>query len=566
MNYAQSGITIGRVSSMPIIASAELVPSNSSIHSAPFTLPLLLRTLRVDVVSLTEIVVRPCRPMNRGSAPPSRIPPPTRDHCVNELYLRDPADSRGGNCLPTREEDLHSFRQPCHAPTMSIRTPMSIRLAVITLSDSFAEIWTQLAEYAGATLEVADSVGEIRALQTTCGVIVAAGGMERKVAETLRELGAAQAPETVVVGAETHHRIVASIFQAGAANYFAFPEDLLLCRDWVAERVERLEDQRKARVFAADERHRFDFTRLIGTSPRLHAALRRTARVIPRGTATVLLTGETGTGKELIARAIHYNSARVSGPFVEINCTTLPSNLLEAELFGYEPGAFTDARVAKPGLFEVANGGTLFLDEIGDLPVSLQGKLLRVLEEKRVRRLGSVREVDIDVRVVAATHVDLPTAINDGRFREDLFFRLNVVPIRLPSLRERGDDVLLLAEHFLDRFSKEYEVRRAPLTSDIRRALRAHAWPGNVRELRNAIERAVLLGDGNLFVDDLFPEDIPSPSNGPLPFPAALSVIEAAAAHAMVIRCGGNKSEAAKALETSRKHLYTLLSRWEAMS
>jgi len=442
----------------------------------------------------------------------------------------------------------------------------SIRVAVIALSDSFAEVWTQLAGYAGATVEVASSVGGIRALQTTCGVIVAAGGMEREVAETLRELRAAQAPETVVVGAETHYRIVASVFQAGASNYFALPEDLLLCRDWLAERVERLVDQRKAEAFVADERSRFDFSRLIGTSPRLHAALRRTARVIPRGTATVLLTGETGTGKELVARAIHYNSGRATGPFVEINCTTLPGSLLEAELFGYEPGAFTDARVAKPGLFEVANGGTLFLDEIGDLPITLQGKLLRVLEEKRVRRLGSVREVDVDVRVVAATHVDLPTAINDGRFRGDLFFRLNVVPIRLPALRDRGDDVLLLAEYFLDRFSKEYEVRRSPLTPDIRRALRSHAWPGNVRELRNAIERAVLLGDGNLFVEDLFPEDTPMASNGPLPFPASLPVIEAAAAHAMVVRCGGNKSEAAKALETSRKHLYTLLARWEEIS
>jgi DNA-binding NtrC family response regulator len=441
---------------------------------------------------------------------------------------------------------------------------MSVRVAIVALSDSFAEVWIQLARFAGAEAELATSVGEVRSLQATCGVIVSAGGVEDDAIATLRELDAAQAPEAVVVGVETDYRLVASILQAGAANYFAMPHDLSMCRGWLLDRVERLVDREKGENFAADERDRFDFSRVIGTSPRLQAALRRTARVIPRGTATVLITGETGTGKELVARALHYNSIRAPGPFVEINCTTLPANLLEAELFGYEPGAFTDARVAKPGLFEVANGGTLFLDEIGDLSISLQGKLLRVLEEKRVRRLGSVREVEVDVRVVAATHVNLPGAIADGAFRNDLFYRLNVVPIRLPALRDRGDDVLLLAEHFLDRFTRQYEVRRPQITSDIKRALRTHPWPGNIRELRNSIERAVLLGDGNLFVDDLFPEDIQPSPTGPLPFPASLQVIEEAAAHAMVARCGGNKSEAAKALGTSRKHLYTLLSRAEA--
>jgi DNA-binding NtrC family response regulator len=440
---------------------------------------------------------------------------------------------------------------------------MSIRLAVVTLSDSFGEVWAQLARYAGAEAEIASEVGDIRALQGTCGVIVAAGGAERGAVEVLRQLEAAHAPDTVVVGVDTCHRLVASILQARAVDYFALPEDMGLCRGWVVDKVERMIDRRNAESFASNERDRFDFSRVIGSSPRLIAALKRTARVIPRGSATVLITGETGTGKELIARAVHYNSARATGPFVEINCTTLPENLLEAELFGYEPGAFTDARVSKPGLFEVASGGTLFLDEIGDLSFPLQGKLLRVLEEKRVRRLGSVREIEVDVRVVAATHVDLPTAMAEGLFRNDLFYRLNVVPIRLPALRERGDDVLLLAEHFLERFTRQYEVRRMSLPPDIKRALRNHTWPGNIRELRNAIERAVLLGDGNLFVEDLFPEDMPIATSGPLPFPASLQVIEEAAAHAMVARCGGNKSEAAKALGTSRKHLYTLLARGE---
>jgi DNA-binding NtrC family response regulator len=434
------------------------------------------------------------------------------------------------------------------------------RIAVLALSDSFSDVWAQLAAFAGAEIEVARTVGEIHALPSTCGVVLSVAGMEDRCVDVLHELQAAQAPDSVVVGTETGYRVVATILQGGAVNYFAMPGDLGLCRSWMVDRVERFVDRQKGQSFAADERARFDFSQMIGNSPLLQASLRRTSKVIPKGSPTVLITGETGTGKELLARAVHYNSPRSAAPFVEINCTTLPENLLETELFGYEPGAFSDAKVSKQGLFEVADGGTMFLDEIGDLSPGLQAKLLRVLEEKRVRRLGGVRDVSVDVRIVAATHVDLPSAIQSGRFRQDLFYRLSVFPIWLPPLRERGEDVFLLAEHFLSRFAREYEIRPPGLTPDIRRALRSHNWPGNVRELRNSIERAVLLGDGNLFVEDLFPQNsMPASSSGELPFPAPMQLIEKAAARAMVTRCGGNKSEAAKALAISRKHLYTLL-------
>ncbi len=274
----------------------------------------------------------------------------------------------------------------------------------------------------------------------------------------------------------------------------------------------------------------------------------------------MLLTGETGTGKELLAHAIHFNGPRGAGPLVELNCNAIPHNLLESELFGHEKGAFTDARAAKPGLFEAADGGTLFLDEIGDLPLALQGKILKALEEKEVRRVGAIRSRTVDVRIIAATHADLAAAVAAGEFREDLFYRLAVIPIHLPPLRERGEDVLLVAAHFLRTLAAQYELPVPEITPELRRALMAHPWPGNVRELRNALERALLLSDGAIRPDDLF-HGRAAPvraSTGELPFPATLEQIERAAARAMLERTG-NKSAAAEALGISRSRLYRLL-------
>jgi two-component system response regulator HydG len=365
-----------------------------------------------------------------------------------------------------------------------------------------------------------------------------------------------------VVGTAAEHRLAVAAVRAGAVEYFALPQDLAALRGWVMERAAAAEARANAAVLAASERERFDFSGVVGESTGLKEALRVASRIIPRGAATVLLMGETGTGKEVLAHAIHHNGPRSAAAFVEVNCTALPANLLEAELFGYEKGAFTDARAAKPGLFEAAHGGTLFLDEIGDLPLELQGKLLRALEEKQVRRLGSVRSVQVDVRIIAATHVDLEAAVRDGRFRQDLYFRLSVLPIHLPPLRERGSDVLLLAERFLAAFAEEYDVALPTLTDEVRRAFLAYDWPGNVRELRNALERAVLLGEGDLRLDDLFRQprvNSGGPAGAALPFPASLAEIERAAALRMVERFEGNKSAAAEVLGISRTRLYRLL-------
>ena len=434
-------------------------------------------------------------------------------------------------------------------------------IAVVQRSDSFAHVFEELAEAAGAGLERGTAAWDRAPLGTACAVLVVVAGREDEVVAEVESARGAGGDPIGVVGTAPEHRVAVAALRSGAAEYFALPGDVEALRSWVLDQAEQARARAGARVLAEQEREAYDFSRLVGESEKLRAALRIAARVIPRSRSTVLLTGETGTGKELLAHALHHNGPRGDQPFVEVNCTALPPTLLEAELFGYEKGAFTDARAAKPGLFEAAHRGTLFLDEIGDLPLDLQGKLLRVLDERRVRRLGALRSVDVDVRIIAATHVDLAQAVRAGRFREDLFFRLNVVPIHLPPLRERGTDVLLLAERFLAGFAADYEVDVAPLTDEIRRALLSHDWPGNVRELRNAMERAVLLGDGRVRTEDLFRAGAPhtTPASGALPFPASLAAIEQAAARAMVLRFEGNKSAAAEALGISRSRLYRLL-------
>jgi DNA-binding NtrC family response regulator len=433
-------------------------------------------------------------------------------------------------------------------------------IAVLMASDAFASLWTGMVEGAGGSATMASTEAELSPVDAVAGVILSAGGAETEVTGHLQALRELTRAPIVVVGAAADHRIAASLVRAGASDYFALPADLESLRSWVEERVGRAQAAAQAQELAAYERDQYDFSRMIGESAELRAALRRASKVISRGAATVLITGETGTGKELLAQAIHYNGPRAAKPIVEVNCSALPANLLEAELFGYEKGAFTGATAAKPGLFEAAQGGTLFLDEIGEVAVELQAKLLRAIEAREVRRLGSVRSIAVDVRMIAATHVDLARAVRNGSFREDLYYRLNVIPIHLPPLRERGNDVLLLARTFAQTLAEQYGMSVRPLSADVRAALLAHRWTGNVRELRNAIERALLLGDGTLHRADLFLEStMAEQAPSPIPFPATMDEIEAAAAREMVARFDGNKTAAATALGISRSRLYRLV-------
>jgi DNA-binding NtrC family response regulator len=420
-------------------------------------------------------------------------------------------------------------------------------------------MWASLAESLGLTIAMASSPAELHRLRDGVG-IVTAGGAEERLEPVFREI-APSGGEVAAVGALASHHLAAAVVRAGAAELFALPQDAPQLRSWLGERAERMRGARSRDEFAAREASKYRFEGILGESHSLRQALDRAALVIPHATVTLLLTGETGTGKELLARAIHYNGPRRDAPFVDVNCAAIPDTLLESELFGHEKGAFTDATTTKPGLFEVASGGTLFLDEIGHLPLPLQGKLLRALEERAIRRVGGTRTIAVDVRIIAATHVDLATAASRGEFRQDLYYRLNVVPLSLPPLRERREDILPLARAFLSRFSKEYGVPQPRLTPATERALAAHPWAGNVRELRNVIERAVLLHRGEaLDPADVTPE-IPGATSydAPIPFPATLSEITRAAVVAMVDRCNGNKSEASRRLGISRPRLLRLL-------
>jgi DNA-binding NtrC family response regulator len=430
----------------------------------------------------------------------------------------------------------------------------------IQLSDSFAQLLAEQAASRGLELVLRPAMDATEAGRAAA-VLVLAAGVEEEATSLLADIGAVTSASVVIVGAAIEHPLVVSLVRAGAHDYFALPGDVDRLSVWLDDVARRQKATADAATLAEQERASYDFSRMIGESPELKAALQRAARIIPRGDATVLVTGETGTGKELLAQAIHYNSPRARRPIVEVNCTALPASLLEAELFGYEKGAFTGATAAKPGLFEAAHGGTLFLDEIGDLTLDLQAKLLRALETRQVRRLGSLRTQDVDVRIIAATHVDLTAAVRDGSFREDLYYRLNVVPIHLPPLRARGHDIVLLANAFLRHFSELYEIATPVVNDNLRAALLAYDWPGNIRELKNAIERALLLSDGELAIDELVPKRTPATSStpSPIPFPARMEDIEREAALAMVRHCEGNKTAAAAALGISRARLYRLI-------
>jgi transcriptional regulator with GAF, ATPase, and Fis domain len=312
---------------------------------------------------------------------------------------------------------------------------------------------------------------------------------------------------------------------------------------------------------------RYGYDRILGEDPIFREAVARAAKVAETET-TVLLTGESGTGKDVLARAIHHGSPRAAGPYVAVNCAALPETLVDSELFGHERGAFTGADKQKPGRFEMAGGGTLFLDEVGELPPAVQAKLLRVLQEHEFQRVGGTVTLRSDVRLIAATNRDLERAVETGAFREDLYYRLNVFRIHLPPLRDRGDDVLLLARHCIREIGARLGRGEPPLSRGAEAALRAHSWPGNIRELENAIERALILAGGGPLTEDHFALDkIPHGHRDPSVDQAAgesglpLAELEKRAITAALAHSKGNKTQAAAALGITRTQLRTRMRR-----
>jgi DNA-binding NtrC family response regulator len=332
-------------------------------------------------------------------------------------------------------------------------------------------------------------------------------------------------------------------------------------------------------AFRRGELETFLKTQIVGEAPVMRRIWDIVGKVAQSEATTVLIGGESGTGKELVARAIHFHSARRDAPFLALNCSSFQEQLLENELFGHERGAFTDAREPKRGLVELADQGTLFLDEVGDLPPATQAKLLRFLEDRTFKRVGGSADLSVDLRILAATNRDLDTLVKDGRFRPDLYYRLKVVSIELPTLRERGEDVLLLARHFLSFYAEKFRKRFRGLTPEAELVFRAYRWPGNVRELRNLLERIVLLEDDELLREDHLPEEMVSQVESvPRVLRDALSsraeggsevptLAEVEQAHILKVleHTEGNRSQAARLLGISRQSLIERIKRYAAM-
>jgi DNA-binding NtrC family response regulator len=393
-----------------------------------------------------------------------------------------------------------------------------------------------------------------------------------------------QCPDVPVlaIASDPDHGFAVELVKLGVSAYFIVPDELhkitehiaLLHNDWTAKR--------KKEKFVELQQEVYDFRHIIGNSPLLKETMEWAQKVIRNSNMTVLITGETGTGKELLARAIHYNGRNRNSPFMDIACTALPETLLESELFGYEKGAFTDAKERKIGLFELAGDGSIFLDEIGDISLATQSKLLKVIEDRSMRRLGGVRDIPVRARIIAATSADLEAKMKAGEFRRDLYHRLKILPLELPPLRDRKDDIPQLVREFLTLFSRTYGKNIKGINPQALQALMEHEWEGNVRELKHAIERAVLLEDGEWLTEQDFelggkkarpskrrlvtskPESLPPKEVDTIMLlvpldQASLPEVQRLFARKVLEHVGGKKMKAAKILKISRPRLDRIL-------
>lgn len=377
-----------------------------------------------------------------------------------------------------------------------------------------------------------------------------------------------QSPETVAVMITGNVDVENSVaaLRGGAHDFIGKPVRLEELRVTLRNAAETRELRREVKQARSERKRGFDFSEIIGESEAMKKAIELARRVAESDVNSILLNGETGTGKDLFARAIHFASERADAPYLAINCAALPANLIESELFGYEKGAFTDAKAKKEGLFEQAHGGTIFLDEIGEMDISLQAKLLRVLEEGAFRRVGGLKDIKLDARIIAASNRNLKQESENGNFRLDLYFRLSVIQVDIPPLRSRGNDVILLAKYYIDRVNlKRHGKALKGLAPEVERIFRNYAWSGNVRELRNVIERASILEDGDMVTATHLPADmlgdesyVSKNNESAFTLPAEgipLETVEFELARQAMERTGGNLTHASKLLDISRDQL-----------
>ncbi|MBI4549163.1 MAG: sigma-54-dependent Fis family transcriptional regulator [Ignavibacteriae bacterium] len=357
--------------------------------------------------------------------------------------------------------------------------------------------------------------------------------------------------------------VAVQAMKLGVFDYVTKPVNMEELRIVIGKALEATRLRRQVAHFLKEQEKTFGFCGMIGSSPPMKKVFHDITKIAQSGGTTVLITGESGTGKELAAKALHFLSERREKPLMMVNISALPETLIESELFGHEKGAFTDAKTQKKGIFELADGGTIFLDEIGDISPKVQVKLLRVVEQKTFQRIGGVSDITVDVRIIAATNQSLEERICQGSFRADLYYRLNVANIHMPPLRERGDDILMLAEYFVQEFNMTFHKRFKDLTGETKQMFLTYQWPGNIRELKNVLERAILLGDGEL----VSPKDIefsdihkPQMSTSPRDMEIgqnsySLYDLEKQALRRALEQAGYNQSKAARLLRISRDTL-----------
>ena len=412
-----------------------------------------------------------------------------------------------------------------------------------------------------------------------------------KVLEQIKK--SPEAPPVIMITADPQLDDVKNAIKLGAYDFVGKPLDFDELHVTIQNALETTQLRSEVQTLRGEVRRRTGYHEIVAVAAKSIELMNFVQKVASSEATTILIQGESGTGKDLIAKTVHYESSRQNGPFVAINCSAIPETLMEAELFGHERGAFTDAKQMKKGLFETAHGGTLFLDEIGELSPLLQAKLLRVLEDQVIRRVGGVRDIQVDVRVVAASNRDLEKAVRDGQFRQDLYYRLAIIAIFIPPLRDRMDDVLPLVDFFIDVYNRKFRKAVKGITPETRRLLLAHNWPGNVRELKNSIERAMILEDEQILRPAYMPfavgeaarggltafqHSISSPGeNGDKPLPSgrnlprlyipeggtSLEEVERAMVELAMRQANGNQTHAARLLDISRDALRYKLKKFD---